>query len=660
MVTRAEKGLEPMAAKQTLDEQLAREVQDLRRRLAQAEADKARGEAALQKSEARFHAFLDNSPCVAFLKDREGRKIYGNAGLDRFLSTKDRSFLGTTDFETYPAEIAQKLREHDDMVLATGEPLETIEEVPGVDGILRTWLVMKFPVPDEAGNRLLGGVAVDITARQRAELGLRESEQRVRLALDAGKMATWGWDIVGNRLDEFGPQCRALIGFSADEPVTFEACAARLHPEDAPRLAARLRHILATPGDDEWREEFRILHPEFGERWLFGLGRCFRDEMGRALRMMGVVYDRTERRQAAKDLEQRNVVLQSILDSMAEGVVVADENGQVILYNRAAEQIAGVGRVQSGPSEWAEQYGIFLSDGVTRMAEEQVPLMRAIRGESTDAVDLYINNKELSEGRWLNVSSRPLRTEDGKHLGGVVVFRDVSERRRDEVKLKEYAVQLQALSRRLLEVQEEERRYLARELHDEVGQALTGLKLALERGALEQTGHPRDAHGAAIKLIQELMVRVRALSMHLRPTLLDDLGLLPALLWHTRQYTEQTGVNVSVDPVGLETTDRLPPEVETAAYRIVQEALTNVARHAQVNVATLQIRRDADMLFLNVVDTGAGFQPGDFWKSSGISGMRERATLLDGTLTVQSRPGAGTQIIARLPIRGQPGGHSDS
>ncbi len=126
---------------------------------------------------------------------------------------------------------------------------------------------------------------------------------------------------------------------------------------------------------------------------------------------------------------------------MAEGVVVADENGQFILFNQAAERIAGVGRVQSGPGEWAERYGIYLTDGVTPMPADEVPLIRAVRGEASDAIDMYLDNKEVSEGRWLNVSARPLRTGDGTHLGGVVVFRDVTERHQNVEKLKEYAGQ---------------------------------------------------------------------------------------------------------------------------------------------------------------------------------------------------------------------------
>ncbi len=274
---RSVKRLERMGLSEHPEQALAAEVEELRRRLAQAEADRDRAVAALRQSEARFNAFLDHSPCVAFLKDPEGRLVYGNIGLDRLLSTKDHHFLGRTDYELFPIEIAQRLRENDQAVLATGQILETVEVVPTREGNLRSWLVMKFPVPDESGTLFLGGVAIDITERQRAEQSLRDSEERVRMALDAGRMATWGWDASRDRLDEGGAPYRDLHGFTADEPVSTGSWLARLHPDDRLRITARIEQILATPGDDDWREEFRILHPQHGERWISGLGRCTRD-----------------------------------------------------------------------------------------------------------------------------------------------------------------------------------------------------------------------------------------------------------------------------------------------------------------------------------------------------------------------------------------------
>jgi len=212
---------------------------------------------------------------------------------------------------------------------------------------------------------------------------------------------------------------------------------------------------------------------------------------------------------------------------------------------------------------------------------------------------------------------------------------------------------LQTLSRQLVEVQEAERRHIARELHDEVGESLTGLKLLLEMSACLPANEFTASLGEAQALVNELMTRVRDLSLELRPAMLDDLGLLPALLWHFDRYTAQTNVRVIFKHTGLEER-RFAPEVETAAYRIVQEALTNVARHAGVSDVTVQLRADQDTLGMQIEDQGTGFDPGAVAASAttGLAGMRERAGLLGGQLTVESALGVGTCVTAELPLGG--------
>lgn len=211
---------------------------------------------------------------------------------------------------------------------------------------------------------------------------------------------------------------------------------------------------------------------------------------------------------------------------------------------------------------------------------------------------------------------------------------------------------LQALSRRLVEVQEAERRHTALELHDEVGQILTGLKLILEASTRLPADKTRASLNEAKALLNELIMRVDDLSLDLRPTMLDDLGLLAALLWHLERYTAQTNVRVTFQHTGLEGR-RFAPEVETAAYRIVQEALTNVARHADVSEATVRAWADQDVLAVQIEDQGAGFDPeatlaaGD---TTGVAGMRDRAVLLGGKLTVESAPGTGTRLTAEFPL----------
>ncbi len=211
---------------------------------------------------------------------------------------------------------------------------------------------------------------------------------------------------------------------------------------------------------------------------------------------------------------------------------------------------------------------------------------------------------------------------------------------------------LQTLSSQLVEAQEVERRHIARELHDEIGQALTGLKLALEISALSTAETVKIRLDEAKTLIGELLARVREMSLDLRPGMLDDLGLLPALLWHFERFTAQTGVQVDFKYTGLEG-QRFLPGVETAAYRIVQEALTNVARHAGVGLAAVCLRASQDRLGVQIEDQGIGFDSEATLASggsSGLTGMCERAALLGGQLTIESAPGAGTRVKAELPL----------
>ena len=211
---------------------------------------------------------------------------------------------------------------------------------------------------------------------------------------------------------------------------------------------------------------------------------------------------------------------------------------------------------------------------------------------------------------------------------------------------------LQFLSRRLLEMQENERRHIGRELHDEVGQLLTGLKLMLESIRRAPPNVIRVKLGTALEFVNEVMTQVRELSLQLRPTMLDDEGLLPALLWHIGRFSERTGVRVHFEHSGLDR--RFPTGVETTAYRIVQEALTNVARHAGVQDATVRVTADEEMLHICVEDRGVGFDPEEALRAGGtlgLAGMRERVALLEGAFTLESAPGKGTRVIAALPIR---------
>jgi signal transduction histidine kinase len=235
-----------------------------------------------------------------------------------------------------------------------------------------------------------------------------------------------------------------------------------------------------------------------------------------------------------------------------------------------------------------------------------------------------------------------LRDANGDIIGVVGVAFDITERKKAEEKLR-------SLTHRLVEAQENERRKVARELHDEVGQSLTALDIWMNGAWLARPGKDGSQLDVAREALHDLMARVRSMSLELRPSMLDDLGLLPTLLWHFKRYTAQTGVHVHFKHRGLRRD--LPLDIITAAYRIVQEALTNVARYARVTEVMVSVRAEHDALVLEVEDHGVGFDLDEVAPTCmGINGMRERALSLKGKLLVQSTFGEGARLMAEFPL----------
>jgi signal transduction histidine kinase len=243
------------------------------------------------------------------------------------------------------------------------------------------------------------------------------------------------------------------------------------------------------------------------------------------------------------------------------------------------------------------------------------------------------------EVRHLHVRGEPVRGEDGRVARVTGVAHDLTDRARAE-DLRRRLVD------RLLRVQEEERRRLARELHDEVGQALTGLKLLIEAAG---RGRSAARLGEAAAAVDDLLSKVRDLSLDLRPPMLDDFGLAAALEWHVDRYSRRTGIPVAL--TGSALAGRFSAEAELAAFRVVQEALTNVARHAGASRAEVQLSWDGGLLTAKVEDAGRGCDPRAALQgaSTGLPGLRERIEMLGGRFELAARPGHGAAVTARIP-----------
>jgi PAS domain S-box-containing protein len=336
-------------------------------------------------------------------------------------------------------------------------------------------------------------------------------------------------------------------------------------------------------------------------------------------------------------LQERNALLDALFEQAPQAIALLTPDLQVIRLNQEFTRIFGY----TPPEAAGRRLRDLIAPGEFDL--QSLRLLTSLKnGQRADAETI----RRRKDGSRLPVLAVgvPMVVPGWQTRLICAMYTDITERKAAEVAL-------QSLSSRLLEVQEMERRHLARELHDEIGQILTYLRLLLRmNGDSPAETLPRRLEPAR-GIIDDLLARVRSLSFDLRPPDLDQLGLLPALLALLERYSVQTGILVDFKHQGVNR--RFASEVETGAYRVVQEALTNVARHAGVAGVTVRAWIDGNMLNLQIEDRGCGFDLHAALKSprsNGLYGLQERAQLLGGKLVIESTPGSGTTIAAELPI----------
>lgn len=263
------------------------------------------------------------------------------------------------------------------------------------------------------------------------------------------------------------------------------------------------------------------------------------------------------------------------------------------------------------------------------------------------------SEREFRDGTVYQLYDYPFQDIDGTELVLQLAI-DITERKRAEEELARTNRELRSLSRRLVDIQEAERARIARELHDEAGQALSSLSIGLKLLARNGVGSAASQQRTAelLRTVDGVMEELHRLAVDLRPAALDRLGLVAALRRHCQIVSDEHGLEVQLAAVGLQ--DRLPGEVETALYRIVQEALTNVVRHAAATRADVIIEQRNGTLVTLVEDDGCGFDREAVWAEDhlGLLGIRERAEALGGALTVEAAPGHGTTLLVEIPHDG--------
>jgi PAS domain S-box-containing protein len=379
------------------------------------------------------------------------------------------------------------------------------------------------------------------------------------------------------------------------------------------------------------------------------------DELGQLTRTFdqmaqSLEHRETERQSAGEALKASEMRYRRLFETAQDGILILNaETGQIDDVNPFLTDLLGYTREQLlGNKLW--EIGPFKDTKASKAEFRELQHEDYVRYE-----DLPL---ETSAGKSINVE---FVSNVYQVNGGRVVqcnIRNITERKQAEAKRKEYSRKLQVLSRRLVEAQETERRNIARELHDEIGQALTVMQLNLQAMLLSPgTEVVTPRLNETLEVVGRVLEQVHDISLDLRPSILDDLGLAPALRWYTERQAALVELKAGFHADPLE--QRLDLMIETECFRVAQEALTNVVRHAQAKNVTVELRKEAGQLHLRVRDDGIGFEVAAVREkavrgaSLGLLSMEERAALADGGLEFTSAPGRGTEIHAWFPLKWQ-------
>jgi PAS domain S-box-containing protein len=387
------------------------------------------------------------------------------------------------------------------------------------------------------------------------------------------------------------------------------------------------------------------------------------DDRGDVVGQLGIVANITGRKRAEGDrerllgqLEAERTRLETVLQQLPAGVAIVEApSGRLILHNEEAERLLHRPLAPLVGANGLPLYTAVHPEG-SPYSPDDYPIVRSMEhGEVVHSETILFRRADAGL-TYLSVNSAPIRDPEGRIVAAVSVFQDISERRRAEE-------ERTSLLRRLVTSQEEERHRIARELHDQMGQHLTALTLGLRalRDAGDEGAVVRDGRLQRLQdLINEIGQEAHKIALELRPTALDDLGLHSALWNYAEEWSERSGIEIDFQSSGLEQR-RFDSELETTLYRVVQEALTNVARHAGAAHVGLVLECRNDQLLAIVEDDGSGFDAETILTSPtpgrrmGLLGMRERAALVGGAIEVESSPGKGTAVLVRIPITAPPG-----
>lgn len=492
----------------------------------------------------------------------------------------------------------------------------------------------------------------DLSERKKSEAALLESEARFRQLAESITEVFWLTTPDKRTMLYVSPAYETVWGKSCqslyrDPGSWLEA----IHPEDRPRLAATLQ---SSQVEGHYCEQYRIVRPDGTIRWIEDRAFPVRDQAGRTTRIAGVARDITDRVEAETSLRTSEARLTEAQQIAGIGSWQWDTTSKVSWSDETYRIFGYV------PQSIIPSYELFVQ---TLHPDDRASVAEALRAMLSGHASYDIVCRILrpsGEQRHLRCRGAVTRDDAGTPVRVVGTVEDVTDRTRANDQLRQAYAQLQDVTRHAAAAEENERRRIAREIHDELGQLLTAMRFQLtalkkHRGTADTRERVQDRESRLndlLDLSDSMLSQVRHLSTSLRPAILDELGLIPAVQAHARQFEIRTGIacDVEVDPL---LTDRPFDEATSSSvFRIIQELLTNVLRHAQAMAVTVAFATEGPMLTITVRDNGSGIAPEHEGRlnSFGLKSISERAALLGGSFAIGPSPAEGTVAVLRIPM----------
>lgn len=577
-----------------------------------------------------------------YMLDLDGHIISWNEGAARIKGYSEQEALGRHYSIFYPPE-AKKVNLPAKHLQTAREEGRTRSEGWRLrkDGS-RFWAdLLIVPIEDNHGE-LIGFTKItrDITRWHETVEALSLNEKRLSEAQRVAHIGSWEYDLHTEEL-VWSTELYRILGLDPDSFIpTTDRFLEIVHPEDKEGLLQALQKAMDELEDYEIIH--RIVRPDGSQRVLRAIGHVELNDQNAPSRLLGINEDITERQQLEQDFLEQSRLYESIVRSqndLGQGVLLIEEN-QILFSNTALDEILET-RVSALKDTDAliEQLGI----GSTS------PLALVIRGGIDQDPKSMIGRVTLENDqvKHLEYAATTIGVHNHHHV--IVLMRDISRRVQFERELQESRDKLRKSYAYLNRAVEDERARISREIHDELGQHLTSLKMDLSWLASKLT-EKTDSMSA---LVDTTVQDVRRLATEMRPGILDDLGLVAAIEWQANEFHQRTGVACPVQgDLELKVEDN---EVATAMFRIFQEALTNIARHANAHAVHVRLLQDGHALKMTVEDDGVGVSDetlfGDNPLSLGLIGMRERAEILGGKAVIMPGATHGTIVEVELPLK---------